>query len=140
MATTTRRKKRVKPAESVDKIIEKPIDKVSKVSKKKSSKKSSPITHLEIEDLRQIENLSKDVVIAKAYMSNEEQYLRNMNLELQLLSIKIEKQRDVVQQKSNFFEQKKAKYAEYKKNINPKYGLEPDVNLGYNPETGEIIR
>ena len=137
MATTTRRRKRVRKE---DLKQDKELVKAKKVVQAKSVSKGEYPTHLSLEDLRQIENLSKDVVIAKAFMSTEEQALRNMSLEGQLLAVKIEKQRELVQHKSTFFEQKKEKYAEYKKSINPKYGLEAEENLGYNPDTGEIVR
>ena len=127
MATTTRRRKKIK------------VQKETKVDKVSTNNSSYP-THLSSEDLRQLENLSKDVIIAKMDMNLEEQALRNISLELQLLQNKLTKQHQLVQAKSDFFEQKKAKYADYRVSINPKYGLKESDSLGYNPESGELVR
>jgi len=137
MATTTRRRTRTTKKKTLSSPARNPGSK--KTAKKVVSKKDAP-THLSSEDLRQIENLSKDVIIAKAFMATEEQALRNLNLELQLMTVKIEKQRELVQNKAQYFEQKKAKYADYMANMNPKYGLNPEDSLGYNPDSGELIR
>jgi hypothetical protein len=131
MATTTRKKK---AKISVDKID------IKKVKKKVKKKVNNAITHLELEDLRQLENLSKDVIIAKMEMNIEEQSLRNMNLELVIMQNKIVSQRDLAKGKADRFEIYKKKYVEYKKTINPKYGLSENDPLGYNPDTGEIIK
>ena len=95
-------------------------------------------THLDLEDLRQVENLSKDVVIAKQDMHLEEQSLANLRLEMQLLEQKYIKQREVISAKSLAYKQASERFANYKKQINPKYGLDEKEVLGYNPDTGEI--
>lgn len=109
-------------------------------TKKKTEQKSEILNKLEFEDLRQLENLSKDVIISQKEMFIEEQSLRNMKLELQILESKIEKQIDFVQVKSLRYEAKKQKFAMFRNEINPKYGFKSGESMGYVPETGEIVR
>jgi len=59
---------------------------------------------------------------------------------IRIISENIISQRQVVQAKSEAFENRKIKYAEYKNIVDPKYGFKNGEPLGYNPETGEIIR
>jgi hypothetical protein len=125
MATTTR----VKKKKVVKKVSKKVVKKISKV-----------LGTLEADDLIKLETFSKDVLIAKMGMNLEEQSLRNMILENELLKTKIISQRELVKGKADRFEVYKNKYVEYKKSINPKYGLSENEPMGYNPDTGEIIK
>lgn len=111
---------------------------IKNVVKKEDKKEVLGI--LEMQDLRQLENLSKDVVNSKLEMNLEEQSQKNMTLELLLLQQKIEKQRELVSVKAERFEAKKKQYQEFKNLIGPKYGLKDGEPLGYNPDTGEIVR
>jgi hypothetical protein len=118
---------------------------MAKVSKRKAKKKVSSLksevkTTLDAEDLRQIENLSKDVKIAKLEMHLEEQTLRSYSQEIAILQNKLISQRQVLQEKADRFESRKNKYASYMEEINPKYGLSVGQTLGYNPDTGEIVK
>ena len=115
---------------------------VKKTSKKVSVKPNEKevLGILEHQDLRQLENLSKDVLNCKLDMNLEEQSQKNMTLEMLLMQQKIEKQRELVVIKSERFEAKKRQYQDFKKEISPKYGLAEDEVLGYNPDTGEIVR
>lgn len=128
MATTSKPRKKRKVAKKVTK----------NVIKKTTSKKI--LDHLELEDLRQLENLSKDVHASRLEMNVEEQSLRNMSLEYQLMEHKIAKQKQAVSQKALMFEQRKEKYRTYKESISPKYGLKNGEGLGYDPDTGKIVR
>jgi len=128
MASTTRKGRKRKVTKKV----------VKKGPSRTKSKKIS--THLDLADLREIENLSKDVIIAQKDMALEEQSLRNMNLEYKLAEQRIISQREAVVVRADRYEKYKEKYAAFKSKINPKYGLSEGEPLGYNPETGEIIK
>lgn len=87
-----------------------------------------------------LETMSRDIEMAKLRASVEEQSLKNMTLELQLLSNKIEKQKVVVQTKSNDYEAQKKKFQEYKRQLWPQYGFNENAGLGYDPVTGKIVK
>jgi len=123
MATTARRKKKVSKKKVVKKEVVKEFKDV-----------------LDKDDLIQLENISRDVTIAQKDMALEEQSLRNMNLELELFKHKMVSQRGLVQSKADRYENIKEKYTNFKKEIFPKYGLSDSQRLGYNPDTGEIIK
>ena len=129
MATTSRANRK----KSVKKIVKKTIQ-------KKQNKKKELLTHLTESDLRYIENFSKDVQISKAKMNIQEQFLKNLTLECRILELSISNERDRLKSVADVFESSKNKYTEFKKSISDKYGLMDGDNLGYNPDTGEIIK
>ena len=114
----------------------------STTKKRKSKVKESngPLDILEPNDLRQLENLSKDVIISQKDMLIEEQYLRNLKLEFELFQQKLIKQNELVKTKAEKYENLKVRYSTYRNEIGPKYGLKEGEPLGYNPDTGEIVR
>lgn len=116
MATTTRKKKEVE--------VLKPEQK----------------DFLSEEHLRNLEIKSRDVEVAKYVMAVEEQALENMQLKLQILSSNIEKQRSLLRDKAARYESAKNKYTLYKKEIWPQYGLNENEGLGYDPESGRIVK
>lgn len=97
-------------------------------------------TVLSPEHLRVIEVSERDIRIAQLEMSTEEQSYNNMVLSLRLLENKIEKQKEVLSAKAHKYETSKKRYMDIKKEIWPQYGLEASAGLGYNPDTGEIIK
>ena len=108
-------------------------------SKKKEAKVETPLC-LSPEHLRTIEVTERDIQIAKLEMGSEEQSYNNLVLSLRLLENKIEKQKEVVSSKAWKYENSKKRYESMKKEIWPQYGLEESAGLGYNPDTGEIIK
>jgi tRNA-binding EMAP/Myf-like protein len=127
MATT---KKRTRPTE--------------KKTKKKTGKESAKVekvnTHLSADHLRVIEITDRDIRISKLEMGNEEQASNNMLLSLRLLESKIEKQREVVASRAQRYEDAKKRYTVLKKEIWPQYGFGENEGLGFNPDTGEIVK
>lgn len=87
-----------------------------------------------------LETMSRDIEMAKLRTSVEEQSLKNMTLELQLLSNKIEKQKLVVQNRANDYEVQQKKFQEYKRQLWPQYGFNEHAGLGYDPVTGKIVK
>jgi hypothetical protein len=99
------------------------------------------VEKLSTQDLLKCETLSRDVVNFKLSMHLEEQALRNMILEQALLTMKIDKQRQVLISKSTEYEAKKKLYTLYTTDMWPRYGLDGEkASLGYNDETGEIVK
>jgi hypothetical protein len=95
--------------------------------------------YLSADDLLKCETLSRDVQTAQLYVHVEEQALRNMNLEIVLLQLKISKQKELLGQKANELDLIKKRYNQYMANMWPKYGIDSsDKSLGYDPETGLI--
>lgn len=87
-----------------------------------------------------LEVSQRDIENAKLRMATEEQALRNMILEGQLLNIKIEKQKQLLQSLSRAFESEKEKFTSHKKDIWPQYGFKEDEGLGYDSISGKIVR
>lgn len=97
-------------------------------------------TRLHADHLRQLEIGQRDVDNARLLMATEEQALRNLLLEHELIRHKIEKQRILVATQSQSYETTKKSFERLKAEIWPLYGFERNEGLGYNPETGEIKR
>jgi hypothetical protein len=87
-----------------------------------------------------LETMSRDIDMAKLKMNVEEQTLKNLSLELQLLTNKIEKQKVILQNKSSEYETVKKKFQNYKKELWPQYGFSEHDGLGYDPVTGKIVK
>lgn len=87
-----------------------------------------------------LETLSRDMEMCKLRVSVEEQSLRNLVLELQLLSNKIDKQKLAVNNKAQEYEALKRKFQNYKKELWPQYGFSENDGLGYDPVTGKIVK
>jgi len=92
------------------------------------------------EHLKYLEVFSRDTENAKLSMALEEQSLRNMLLSLELLQIKIEKQRVLLASKDQKYKISVEKFTNYKKEIWPEYGLNISEPMGYDPISGEIKR
>jgi hypothetical protein len=92
------------------------------------------------EHLKYLEVFSRDTENAKLSMALEEQSLRNMLLSLELLQIKIEKQRILLASKDQKYKISVEKFTNYKKEIWPDYGLNISEPMGYDPISGEIKR
>lgn len=90
--------------------------------------------------LLKIETSQRDIENAKLLMAVEEQTLRNLHLEFELLKNKIEKQSQLVSHCSQKYELQKTKFFNYKKEIWPLYGLSINEGLSYDPITGLIKR
>ena len=102
---------------------------------------ASTTDKLSTQDLLKCETLSRDVVNAKLLMNLEEQSLRNMLLEHALLSLKIEKQKQTLNEKATEYGNKRKLYGMYTSEMWPRYGLDSaKSSLGYNDETGEIVK
>jgi hypothetical protein len=97
-------------------------------------------SHLHHDHLRVLEVTDRDIQIARLEMATEEQSLHNLVLSLRLLESKIEKQKEVLSSKAQKYEQAKKKYVALKQEIWPQYGLAEGEGLGFNPDTGEIVR
>jgi len=113
---------------------------VKKKIVKKKEVKADDLNKLSDLDLRNIESYSKDVQLAKLEMNLQEQHLRNLSLEFKLMEIGIVKEREKLAGYSEKFEKRKERYSEFMNCIGPKYGLKSGDGLGYNPDTGEIIK
>ena len=92
------------------------------------------------EHLLQLETKTRDVENYRLLCSVEEQYLRNLVLEQQLLLVKIERQKVLVSEKNGQYLSAKAKLATFQKEIWPEYGFKENEGLGYDPITGNIKR
>lgn len=71
-------------------------------------------------------------------MAIEEQALKNMTLELQLLQQKIDRQKQNLQQKAVFYDNSTKQFKKLKSELWPQYGFSQDEGLGYDPNTGAI--
>jgi hypothetical protein len=94
--------------------------------------------YLDPSHLLQIETTVRDIENAKLYMHVEEQALKNMVLEKILLDQKIEKQKMLVQDKSDQYTKLKLSFENVKKDLFKVYGFKEGAGMGYNPVTGEI--
>jgi hypothetical protein len=90
------------------------------------------------DDHRQVLVLPKIIENAQLLSAVEEQNLRNYLLELELLKIKIEKQKEVVAQKHHIYESEKKKYNHIMNDITTKYELK-GKGFSYDNESGKII-
>ena len=134
MATTARKKKEVKVAlkEGI-KLPPLPMEEEEEVDPK--SKEFLDPSHL-----MQVEVMGRDIINAELNMALEEQHLSNMLLSLELLQIKIEKQRILLASKDQKYKISVEKFTNYKKEIWPEYGLNISEPMGYDPISGEIKR
>lgn len=123
MASTTRRKQVVVEKEEI-----------------KEEKAPAFPSSLHHEHLRQLEVMARDVENAKLRMALEEQSLRNMILESQILQQKVEKQKQYLQQHAAFYDNSTKQFKQLKSELWPQYGFGQDEGLGYDPATGEIKR
>lgn len=123
MAST--KKKKVKEEEVKEVIIEK--------------KEEFP-SSLASDHLLQLETKSRDIENAKLLMALEEQSLRNMSLELIILQRKVEDQKKLVKEKAVYYDNMVKQFKQIKSELWPQYGFKLEEGLGYNPETGEIIK
>lgn len=123
--------------------IKRKLNTESKVETKvEGIKEVKPISKdtLSPDHLKYLEVFSRDTENAKLSMALEEQSLRNMLLSLELLQIKIEKQRVLLASKDQKYKISVEKFTNYKKEIWPEYGLNISEPMGYDPISGEIKR
>jgi len=119
---------------------EKPVPEVVEAPKKEVEEKADA-KFLSSGDLLKCETLSRDVENSKLLMFVEEQALRNLILEYKLLENKIQKQKELLGQKANEHDLVKKRYNQYMSSMWTQYGIDTaDKSLGYNPETGEIVK
>ena len=89
-------------------------------------------------ELLKVETSPLQIQNARLLMAVEEQALANMNLELRLLTQKIEKQKQVVADFARKYTEEKQRYDSVIAQIMKNHGLTSE-KFGYNSETGEII-
>lgn len=92
------------------------------------------------EHLLQIEVGQRDIENSRLLMAVEEQSLKNMTLELEILTQKIEKQKIVLRQRQFAYDNMVKQFRKLKGDLWPVYGLKDEEGMGYNPTTGEIVR
>ena len=129
MASTSKIKRKL----NTESKVETPLQEVKEV-------KPGIKDTLSHEHLKYLEVFSRDTENAKLSMALEEQSLRNMLLSLELLQIKIEKQRILLASKDQKYKISVEKFTNYKKEIWPEYGLNISEPMGYDPISGEIKR
>ena len=129
MASTSKIKRKLK----TESKVETPLQEVKEVK---------PVVKdtLSHEHLKYLEVFSRDTENAKLSMALEEQSLRNMLLSLELLQIKIEKQRILLASKDQKYKISVEKFTNYKKEIWPEYGLNISDPMGYDSISGELKR
>ena len=130
MATTTRKRERVKPV--------KEILKQEEVEKEVKANVISDT--LEPDHLRMVEVFGLEIENAKLQMAIEEQSLVNLQLSLENLQSKIESQKVLVNNKAQKYELAKQKFTNYKKQIWPIYGLNENEPMSYDRSSGRIIK
>ncbi len=91
------------------------------------------------EHLRKIETSLLEIENKKLLMAVEEQNLANMNLTMEILKSRIEKQRQVVHARAVEYEAAKKIYADFKKDVFPSYGIENRETVEYDSNTGRIF-
>ena len=102
---------------------------------------TGPMEYLTPGDLLKCETLSRDILNHKLTMNLEEQNLRNMLLEIELLKNRAEKQKTVLIEKSKLYENSKRAYNSYVGEMWPRYGIDPtQSSLGYDDQTGKIVK
>lgn len=126
MATTSR-KKRVQQHKIQEPVQPPPYPKTE-------------LTHLNHTHLLQLETIGRDVEKFRLLMNVEEQNLRNLVLERQILDAKIEKLKIVLNERARDYAQAVEGFKRFKAELWPQYGLKEADGLGYNPMTGEIVR
>ena len=131
MATTTRKRERVKPVKEILKQEE-----VSEVTKPENEIRDV----LEPDHLRMVEVFGLEIDNAKLQMAVEEQSLVNLQLSLENLQSKIESQKVLVNNKAQKYELAKQKFTNYKKQIWPIYGLNENEPMSYDRSSGKIVR
>lgn len=97
-------------------------------------------THLDQGHLLQLETITRDIENAKLLMALEEQSLKNMLLEKMILDNKIEKQKMLLKDKGNYYENLKKGFVNFQKEIWPQYGFSENEGMGYDPISGELKR
>lgn len=100
--------------------------------------KKSKEKKLDITDHIGLEKLPLEVERVRLTMAVEEQSLRNMVLESQLLTEKIEKQKRVVANLGTVYENKKSGLLKFRQELFEKYGIK-DEQLSYDNNTGIIV-
>lgn len=114
---------------------------MAKSKAKKTISVAQTEQYLSPDDLLKCETLTRDITNAKLAMHLEEQALRNMLLESELLKIKIEKQKELLALKSSLYDRSKNIYNSYVGEMWPKYGIDPQAEkIGYDDTTGKIIK
>lgn len=114
-------------------------------SKKPKSEVAVYVEHtteyLSPQDLLKCETLSRDIQNSKLAMGVEEQYLKNLLLESELLKFRIEKQKMQLLEKSKLYEGSKLIYNSYVAEMWPRYGIDKDAtSVGYDDITGKIVK
>lgn len=95
---------------------------------------------LHADHLRQLEVVSRDVENARLLMSIEEQSLKNITLELELMKIKLDRQKQNLGQAASNYNNSVLAFKKLKSDMWPLYGLKLEDGLGYDPNTGEISK
>jgi len=102
-------------------------------------KKDEPLKVLTADHFRHLQVRGVEVRNTQLLMAVEEQNLKNLTLALDNLSLKIQGQRTVVARRAQEYESMKKSHSAFVKGILPIYGIKEGENLGYNPDTGEIV-
>ena len=97
-------------------------------------------SHLASDHLLSLEVLSRDLENSRLVMAIEEQALANLELQLRILTDKIEKQKIALVDRAKRYEAVKVKFTNTKKELWPLYGFKENEGLGYDPLTGMIHR
>lgn len=126
MATTSRRKKNAQGHNTEEKVQQEVVLKDKKF--------------LEAPHLLQIETSGRDVENKKLLMAVEEQNLKNLLLERQLLDAKIEKLKIVLNERAKDYSMEVEKFKQLKRSLWAMYGFKEDEGMGYNPLTGELVK
>lgn len=87
-----------------------------------------------------LETMSRDIENARITAVMEEQNYSNMQLRLKILSDTMEKQKILVNEKVQKYENTKNKYIQFKRDIWHQYGFKEHESMGYDPLTGKIVR
>lgn len=123
------------------------------VKKKKIKEEKKPLEVVEVveqevkvpeelhrDHLLALETMGRDIENARIMVLMEEQNYSNMQLRLKILSDTMEKQKILVNEKVQKYENTKIKYVQFKKDIWHQYGFKENESMGYDPLTGKIVR
>lgn len=116
----------------------KPVN--TEVESVKAEIKVEPVIpdYLSDRDLLEMQVASHNVSNAKLEMALQEQHVRNLNLELELLKVKINKEMNIQQQKSHAYSNFSDVLSNLVQNLTEKYQVKG--NFSYDSRSGKIIR
>lgn len=114
------------------------VSRRSKVEEPKKQEEPKNEKILNSQEILKVETAPLQVENAKYFMAIQEQSLANMLLEQKLLNIKIDKQKQIVQDAAQKYQQAKDAYNVTIRDIMKNHSLTSE-KFGYNSDTGEII-